>query len=341
MNQSIEEKILKYAKSHKPFKVSELVKEFRNEYTRQYLSSKVQTLVQTGDLIKSGIGINTRYTHENKKELFQDIFERRYRNNNLSEEDILNSIRSESFFKDELNEDIQCILEYALSEMINNAIEHSQSGSIYVKVLNDGNRTSFIVRDYGIGIYRNVQQKFNLETIHDAINEILKGKVTTQPHAHSGEGIFFTSKVADRYHISSQNTKLTIDNILPDIFVEEIPENVEGTEIFFEISNTSKKHLNTIFREYQSDPDTYAFDKTKITVKLYTLGSIYISRSQARRVLSNLDKFDHIILDFKDVPTVGQAFADEIFRVYKSKRPEVVIEAINTNRDIDFMIGRV
>ena len=65
-----------------------------------------------------------------------------------------------------------------------------------------------------------------------------------------------------------------------------------------------------------------------------------MSRSQARRILHNLDKFKHIILDFKDVPTIGQAFTDEIFRVYKSKRPKVVLEHINTDENVMFMIKR-
>ena len=91
----------------------------------------------------------------------------------------------------------------------------------------------------------------------------------------------------------------------------------------------------------KSNPKSYKFDKTKITIKLYTLSSKYLSRSQARRLLNNLEKFNYIILDFKNVDTVGQAFADEIFRIYQNKRPDITIESINTNPNIDFMIKRV
>ncbi len=338
---TIEKKIIKYARKADPFRVQDLVKHFENEYTRQYLSQKVGELVEAGELLSSGIGTRIRYTHKSKRNLFTKEFEKTYENKNLSEEKIMEQIRQEALFKDNLDENIQSILEYALSEMINNAIEHSRSKSVKVRVLRDDKTISFFVVDYGIGVFKNVMEKLKLKSEYDAINEILKGKTTTQPKAHSGEGIFFTSKIADKFHINSRGFKLIIDNDINDVFVNTTKKSFLGSEVYFEIKTNSKKHLSDIFKEYQSNPDTYAFDKTKITVKLYTLGTIYMSRSQARRILSNLDKFNHIILDFKDVPTIGQAFADEIFRVYKNNRPEVKIEAINTNENIDFMIGRV
>lgn len=338
---TIENKIKQYAKGAELFRVQDLVEEFQNKYTRQYLSQKVQELVKSGDILTSGTGTRIRYAHKSKKDLFTKKFEKTYQNENLSEEKILEQIRQEALFRDNLEENVQSILEYALSEMINNAIEHSESKSIRVKLLRDEAKFSFFVIDYGIGVFRNVMKKLKLKSEYDAINEILKGKTTTQPKAHSGEGIFFTSKIADKFHINSKGFKLIVDNKIKDVFVNTPRKSFLGSEVYFEIETNSKKHLSDIFKEYQSNPDTYAFDKTKITVKLYTLGTIYMSRSQARRILSNLDKFNHIVLDFKDVPTIGQAFADEIFRVYKNNRPNVKIEAINTNDNIDFMIGRV
>ena len=337
----IEDKIIKYAQKTELFRVQDLVKHFEGEYTRQYLSQKVGELVGSGQILSSGKGTSTRYVHKDKGDLFTKKFERTYHIKNLSEETIMEQIRQESLFKNNLDENIQSILEYALSEMINNAIEHSKSKSLKVRVLRDDKTISFFVIDYGIGVFRNVMGKFKLDSEYDAINEILKGKVTTQPHAHSGEGIFFTSKIADTFYIDSRGFKLLINNIINDVFVRTTKKKFLGSQIYFEIKTDSKKHLSDIFKEYQSDPNTYAFDKTKITVKLYTLGTIYMSRSQARRILSNLDKFNHIILDFKNVPTIGQAFADEIFRIYKNSRPDVKIETINTNKNIDFMIGRV
>ena len=38
---------------------------------------------------------------------------------------------------------------------------------------------------------------------------------------------------------------------------------------------------------------------------------------------------------------VGQAFADEIFRVFKNKHPEISIDPVNMQEAVRFMIGRV
>lgn len=64
-----------------------------------------------------------------------------------------------------------------------------------------------------------------------------------------------------------------------------------GTQVIFEIHTSSERHLNEQFKQHTNltkDSD-YGFDKTKIHVKLYTIGNVHISRSQARRVLSGLE----------------------------------------------------
>ena len=84
------------------------------------------------------------------------------------------------------------------------------------------------------------------------------------------------------------------------------------------------------------------FNKTEITVHLAEeyLGEHLISRSIARRILSNIDKFKVVFLDFENIETIGQGFADEIFRVFKNKHPEISVIPLNTNEEIDFMIKR-
>ena len=42
----------------------------------------------------------------------------------------------------------------------------------------------------------------------------------------------------------------------------------------------------------------------------------------------------------EDIKTIGQGFADQIFRVYKNKNPDIQIIPINTNKEVDFMIKR-
>ena len=66
----------------------------------------------------------------------------------------------------------------------------------------------------------------------------------------------------------------------------------------------------------------------------------YVSRSQARRILAGLEKFKTVEFDFKDVATVGQAFADEVFRVWQTAHQTIEVVVKNANENIMLMIKR-
>ena len=232
---------------------------------------------------------------------------------------------------------VQDILRYAFTEMLNNAIEHSGSRYTNVSVTVSNDAVSFDVIDRGVGIFRHVQKKFKLSDEYEAVTEILKGKKTTMPSKHTGEGIFFTSKAADAFAIESSKISLFIDNKADDIFIKEI-KNRKGTKVSFKINANARKVLRDIFLQY-TDSD-YEFSKTKVVVNLYHNNVEYTSRSQARRLVAGLDRFKEIVLDFKRVKTIGQGFADEIFRVFQSRNSQVSVETINCCKAVDFMIKR-
>jgi hypothetical protein len=171
----------------------------------------------------------------------------------------------------------------------------------------------------------------------EAIQELVKGKQTTAPEAHSGEGIFFTSKVGDSLEIKSSNKKLLFDNKLNDTFVQTItPRN--GTQVDFWISLDSTLQLAQVFKEYANDE--FTFDRTHVAVNLFKLDPGLVSRSQARRVLAGLERFRRITLDFSKVTMVGQGFVDEVFRVWKSHHPDTIIEITGADENTLFMIER-
>lgn len=82
-----------------------------------------------------------------------------------------------------------------------------------------------------------------------------------------------------------------------------------------------------------------AFSKTHVPLRLaqYDREQL-VSRSQARRVLARFDRFAEALLDFNGVNFIGQAFADEIFRVFAKKHPEIKIVPINACRQVQQMI---
>ena len=124
---------------------------------------------------------------------------------------------------------------------------------------------------------------------------------------------------------------------MDDIFIKEAKKTI-GTKVNFRIAVKSKRNLDSVFKKY-SDA-AFAFSKTETKVSLYKIDSDFISRSQARRIVSGLEKFKKIVLDFKGVDTVGQAFADEVFRVWQSHHPSIKIIYKNANENIVFMIKR-
>jgi hypothetical protein len=65
-----------------------------------------------------------------------------------------------------------------------------------------------------------------------------------------------------------------------------------------------------------------------------------VSRSQAKRLLNRFERFKVVILDFDGVQEIGQAFADEIFRVFPNSHPATEIRDLNASHQVQKMISR-
>jgi len=330
---------------HGLLKTIELANDFG--VSRQYAARLVRELLREGELVKVGSKPNLSYTTpsyaKNHIDVFPAHFTKRYTNKNLEEHLILEEVENNFPRIFRFSEHVRSIFTYAFLEMFNNAIDHSSSKSIQVDVGTKEGRLFFVVRDRGIGVFRNVMRERHLRSEIEAIQDLLKGKVTTQPRVHSGEGIFFTSKISDVFSLSSYNHRLKIDNVADDISIKKNPRATRGTQVYFSVALNTTKHLNDVFKQYtHTAPDSdYGFDKTEVKIKLYIMGGIHVSRSQARRVLSGLEKFKTVVLDFERVPSVGQAFADEIFRVFKRAHPDIRLQPVNMNDAVAFMVNRV
>ncbi|OIP06741.1 histidine kinase [Candidatus Berkelbacteria bacterium CG06_land_8_20_14_3_00_43_10] len=336
----LQEKILALAKKKRKFKTSDVLRELHNEFSRQYVTRITSELVAENKLVKSGSTNNSAYSLPSNIASLGNSAKKRLINNNLQEHEVLEQIKSLAPFTLQLRDNVRSIFDYAFSEMLNNAIEHSKSDKIEIEVSKRDHFLRFIVRDFGIGVFRNVMKKRSLKSEYEAMQDLLKGKTTTAPRAHSGEGIFFTSKSADIFILESFGFKMVVDTIAKDVFLEKQKRSTKGTRVSFEILLASKKHTVDVFNQFQVNPNDFAFNKTEVQVKLYTIGTVHVSRSQARRIVSGLDKFEAIVLDFDKVPSVGQGFTDEIFRVFKTRHPHIKITPVNMNESVEFMVKR-
>ena len=242
----------------------------------------------------------------------------------------------------EIPTNVMRICEYGMNEMINNAIDHSEGTEARIHVQQSAADVAFLLRDNGIGIFNKIQRGLRLGEPRQAILELSKGKLTTDPSRHTGEGIFFVSRMFDRFVVFSEGLFFSPH----DIGYVDIPglhDSDRGTSVSMNISTRSRRTTQEVFGLYASeDDDDYSFSKTDVPVALAKFGGDnLVSRSQARRLLARLHKFRRITLDFTGIDSIGQAFADEVFRVYTRNYPDIEVSAINTNYDIDKMIRRV
>ncbi len=226
---------------------------------------------------------------------------------------------------------------YTFLEMLNNAIDHSSGTQATVSVWRDDSYALVEVFDDGVGVFARLMEGLELDTLVDAIGELSKGKRTTAPAAHTGQGIFFTSKLVEVFSISANGLDLTVDNIRDDA-AAGVAAVQQGTRVRLLIDPHTTKDVTAAFREY-TDEDL-GFTRTRPTVKLFELGLDFVSRSEARRLLVGMEKFSDVRVDFAGVRAVGQGFVDELVRVWPSLHPDTKVSCVNMNEAVEFMVKR-
>ena len=302
--------------------------------TRPAVLGRLHHLVAQGYLTTTG---STRPLYErgiNHRRLF------RYTLAGLSEDTVWT--RDVRPLLDGLARNVLDICQHGFTEMLNNAIDHSAGKSVDVYVDLNKRRVVLAIADDGVGIFRKITRHLRLPDERLALLELSKGKLTTDPENHSGEGVFFSSRMFDTFQIISG--ELVFDHrdaAADDILVEAGMEN-RGTTVLMEIARNSKRTVNAMFRQYSSGPDDYSFARTVVPVRLMRLGDEnLISRSQAKRVLERVDRFRTVVMDFAAVDSIGQAFADEIFRVFANAHPKIELIPIHAKSGVQQMINRV
>jgi len=234
------------------------------------------------------------------------------------------------------------IWHYGFTEMLNNAIDHSGGTMVDISLKKTAAYTEISIIDNGEGIFKKIQNALDLHDPRHSVLELSKGKFTTDPENHTGQGIFFSSRIFDNFSILSHNIFFshTHDEIKDWIFKGDENKSIPGTGVFMKLSNNSSRKIKKVFDAYAS-PDEYGFIRTVVPVFLAQYGDDkLISRSQAKRLLFGIDKFKKVIFDFDGVETIGQAFADEIFRVFTNKNQEIELQFVNANQEVKSMILR-
>lgn len=240
----------------------------------------------------------------------------------------------------DLPKNVRDIAHYGFTEMVNNAIDHSEGGQIVLRLERSAASIDLGVIDDGVGIFQKIQRAFSLDDEKHAVLELSKGKLTTDPARHTGEGIFFTSRMFDTFWILSGSLFLGHMPDDSDWLVEHTGPRA-GTLIQMLIDPMSKRTVKEVFDRFTDTGNGYGFDVTHVPVALAQYGEEnLVSRSQAKRLVARFERFRKVVLNFEGVESIGQAFADQVFRVFRAEHPDVQLTYANANEDVKKMISR-
>lgn len=243
----------------------------------------------------------------------------------------------------DLQPNVVDIWRYGVTEMVNNAIDHSEGRQVSVLIERNALRTTVHVSDDGEGIFHRIQRLMGLYDPRESILELAKGKLTTDPARHSGEGVFFSSRMFDRFSIMSRNLLFSHEAASDDWLIEGEGEGegeVSGTTVSMTLANDSARTTKGVFDAFAA-PEEYTFAKTIVPVRLAQHeGEKLVSRSQAKRLTMRFERFQTVVLDFAGVEEIGQAFADEVFRVFQASHPGLEMLPIHLSEGVRNMIAR-
>lgn len=302
--------------------------------TRQAVNKHLQKLIGEGALLQKG---NTRSRSYQLVSL--NTFQKIYSLAEMLEEDRI--WREDiAILLGPMPQNILDIWHYGFTEIFNNAIDHSEGTLVGVGLKKTAVTTEIIIHDNGIGIFKKIQMALDLIDERHSVLELAKGKLTTDPSRHTGEGIFFASRMFDDFNILSGGICFLHQFDEEEDWIWEREKFSSGTFVRMLLNNHTTRTTKKVFDKFSSGED-YGFTKTVVPVKLVQYGDEnLISRSQAKRLLARIDRFETVIFDFQDVVLIGQSFADEIFRVFAKQHPTMKLLDIKANSAVKKMISR-
>lgn len=302
--------------------------------SRQALNRHMQQLIAEGLVDAEGMTRNRRYSLRILRELRVESDLAGLKEDRFWHSSVLPEMKG-------LPENAIGIWTYGFTEMVNNAIDHSGGTRIVVVLKRTAAATEIAIHDDGIGIFRKIKDACGLDDERHALLELSKGKLTTDPAHHTGEGIFFASRMFDRFAVLSGGVYFSHHIEADEDWILEQDRERPGTSVFMELQDRTERTTKEVFDRFASEEEDFAFTKTVVPVRLAKEDpEKLISRSQAKRLMARVDRFRTVVLDFTDVDEIGQAFADEVFRVFRNEHPSVEVIPVHAGARVQAMIRR-
>jgi anti-sigma regulatory factor (Ser/Thr protein kinase) len=303
--------------------------------SRQYALRLLNRLIEEGEIHRKGRTRAARYFPGSAEEQVNRI-ELVKEREGLSEYVVFDEVVKRLRLNSRLNRNCTTIFDYAFTEMLNNAIDHSFSDKVWITVEVDHADIRFEIKDLGIGAIESIKRGFGITDDFQALEHLFKGKQTTAREAHSGQGIFFTSKVVDLFQIAASGMQFTVDNAKKDEFLGDIRQR-KGTTVTCRIKRNTRRKIKDVLDRYTGGE--YEFNQNIVKINLSKHERL-MSRSEAKRLLLGLDDYSVLDFNFRNVAEVGQGFCDEIFRVYAQRNPNKLLSYHGASDTVRYMIER-
>jgi len=231
------------------------------------------------------------------------------------------------------------LTQYAFEEILNNAVDHSGGAQVAVDLwtpTHSDPTLRFRVSDDGVGVFARMLEVMSTDDPRVAALELTKGKFTTMPQRHSGQGIFFSSRAMDDFRLEANGLAFGRSAVLDD-FALGTSNSSRGTTVTASVAMDTRRTMADVFGPFTSER---GFDRTRPSMRLALSGDRFLSRAEARRVLKRLEEFTEVEVDFSGVGEVGQGFVDEMFGVWAPAHPQTKLIPMDMNPVVEFMVRR-
>ena len=211
--------------------------------SRTTVHRHLKTLIKQGGVLKTGTTRRVTYYLKSAKDK-KLTFEIK---NTAGEFEVWKEHLKDSF--EELPKNVFDICEYGFSKMFNNAMVYSEGNHIRVRTIWGKKSIQIAISDDGVGIFHKIKQAENLKDERESALILSRGKFTTDPQRHSGEGLFFTSRAVDDFFLNSNNLSLMRSNLEDDWFLEKKEGLLKGTVVIMVVQLDTAKVLQDIFAQ--------------------------------------------------------------------------------------------
>jgi anti-sigma regulatory factor (Ser/Thr protein kinase) len=227
----------------------------------------------------------------------------------------------------ELPAEVRRLAQHAFTELVNNAIDHSGGSQVTVSMRQTPLQVQLLVSDDGVGLFDRVAQSHGINEPQLAMLELSKGRLTSAPGRHLGQGLFTAARVADVLDLHANRSAFQCRAWESHGWRHGQAGAVAtrtGTAIYVAITVDTQRTLQGVLRELSVQGDGMGFDRTRVPLRLLAGPEAALeSRAEARRVAERLSLFRRAELDFAGIDHIGPGFADELFRVIAREQPEV------------------